>query len=409
MTKGKLIVFDVEGVIIPKGLFHYKIIHRHRQRQLPSLLITGVKYLIGLTRIKSAITSIFNVLKDLPEDTINQVINEIPLKPGAQETIKILHQHGYKTALITSGIPKQALKSLRDRLDIDYIIGPNLTTRNGRLTGMVTGIVLEKKGKATALDKLKEEHNLHGIHTVAVADDRNNIPLFKHSDTTIGYNPDFHLTLHADHIVTGDLRKTLPIITGQTPESPTIQKTTILRKLVHASSILIPLTLLDHLGTYPIVALLILAMTLYTVSEAHRIHGNSLPFFTWFTLQNTTNPEASEFVDAPLFYALGITLTLLIYPTPTARAAIAVLAIGDSAASLTGILIGRHKLPYSRGKTIEGTIAGFTASLLAASIFQPPTRALIAALTGTLAEALPTPFNDNLVIPLAVGLALTIT
>ncbi len=408
MTRETLVVFDAEGVIIPKGVFLYKIIQKHRPGQILNLAIHGVKYLLGLSQIKPSITQIYSILKDLPPDIINNIIEDIPLKPGAQELLKELKQHGYKTALITSGIPQQALESLKNKLDIDYIIGPTLTTENGLLTGKVKGTVLEKDGKAKALSTLLLEQNMQDYKVISIADDRNNIPLFKNSDTSIGYNPDFLLGLHSDHVVTGGLWRILPIITDTPPPRVNPGKSTILRKIVHASSILIPLILLEHLGTYPVVALLLLAMTLYTVSEATRILGDSLPFFTWFTHLNTTDTEASEFVDAPLFYALGIILTLLIFPRETASAAIAILALGDSVAALTGSLTGKHKLAFSKDKTIEGSLAGFIVAYIAANYFLSPTRALVAALSGTLAEALPTPFNDNLVIPLLVGLALTI-
>lgn len=408
MTRETLVVFDVEGVIIPKGVFLYKIIQKHRPEQILRLVIPGVKYLLGLSQIKPAITRIYSILKDLKPCTINNIIDDIPLKPGAQELFKELKQHGYKTALITSGIPQQALTSLKNKLDIDYIIGPTLTTKNGLLTGKVRGTVLEKDGKAKALSTLLAEQNLQDYKVISIADDRNNISLFKNSDTTIGYHPDFLLGLHSNHVVTGGLWRILPIITDTLPPRINPGKSTILRKIVHASSILIPLILLEHLGTYPVVALLLLAMTLYTGSEATRILGKSLPFFTWFTHLNTTDTEASEFVDAPLFYALGIILTLLIFPRETASAAIAVLALGDSTSALTGSLTGKHKLPFSKDKTIEGSVAGLIAAYIAASYFLSPSRALVAALSGTLAEALPTPFNDNLIIPLIVGLALTI-
>lgn len=408
MTRETLVVFDAEGVIIPKGVFLYKIIQKHRPEEILNLVIPGVKYLLGLSQIKSSITQIYSILKDLPPDIINNIIEDIPLKPGAQQVFKELKQHGYKTALITSGIPQQALESLKNKLDIDYIIGPTLTTENGLLTGKVKGTVLEKDGKAKALSTLLLEQNMQDYKVISIADDRNNIPLFKNSDTSIGYHPDFLLYHYSDHVVTHGLLNILPIILDKPRPRVNPGKSTILRKIVHASSILIPLILLEHLGKYPVVALLLLAMTLYTVSEATRILGDSLPFFTWFTHLNTTDTEASEFVDAPLFYALGIILTLLIFPRETASAAIAVLALGDSAAALTGSLTGKHKLPYCKEKTIEGTIAGFIAAYIAANYFLSPSRALVAALSGTLAETLPMPFNDNLIIPLIVGLTLTI-
>lgn len=46
----------------------------------------------------------------------------------------------------------------------------------------------------------------------------------------------------------------------------------------------------------------------------------------------------------------GITLSFALFPEEVAYASIAVVAFGDSVATAIGVLIGRHKLPYSEKK-----------------------------------------------------------
>ena len=68
------------------------------------------------------------------------------------------------------------------------------------------------------------------------------------------------------------------------------------------------------------------------------------------------------------------------------------------------------------GKTLEGSLACLTASFAVylflgwkwpLVFYYSPGILFAAALVGTMAEALPRPFDDNLTIPLAVGLFLT--
>ncbi len=95
-------------------------------------------------------------------------------------------------------------------------------------------------------------------------------------------------------------------------------------------------------------------------------------------------------------------------------AAFGILGMGDAASALIGIAYGRHKLPWNRRKSWEGSIAGFVAAFLSAVLLAsvafsvrgtvlPPEWIGIAAagaVAGALAESVPN-VQDNLVVPLA--------
>jgi CDP-diglyceride synthetase len=127
---------------------------------------------------------------------------------------------------------------------------------------------------------------------------------------------------------------------------------------------------------------------------------------------NITRHAASQselygFAAAPLYFALGILLTLLVFPHPVSGAAIAIFALGDSAASIFGGLIGK-RLPFNKGKTLEGSLAGFVFAFLAGSLFVAPWIAAVGAAVAMIVEYLPLPINDNVLIPLVTALTLTL-
>jgi dolichol kinase len=111
-------------------------------------------------------------------------------------------------------------------------------------------------------------------------------------------------------------------------------------------------------------------------------------------------------------YILGVGLSLLLYRTDIAAAAICFLACGDVAATTIGERYGRTKIVGE--KSLEGTIAFFLASLATGSVLyaaqgHPPFAVLMAgAAIAAGAELLPVRVNDNLVIPLAAGGAMTL-
>jgi dolichol kinase len=122
--------------------------------------------------------------------------------------------------------------------------------------------------------------------------------------------------------------------------------------------------------------------------------------------------EDRSITGAPAFFG-GVFLTFLLFQRSVAVAAMVPLIFGDRAGLLAGKAIGRIHIGE---KTLEGSLACFAASFLAylalsglwPDLFGYDWVILLSAsLIGTLAEALPRPFDDNLIIPLAVGVFLS--
>lgn len=119
-------------------------------------------------------------------------------------------------------------------------------------------------------------------------------------------------------------------------------------------------------------------------------------------------------VSGLLPFTGGVLAAFILFSKPVALASLVPLIFGDRAALLVGKGIGRLKM---WGKTLEGSFGCLMFSFLVYLLFAwkwplvfdySPGTLFGAALVGTLAEALPRPFDDNLTIPLAVGLFLTL-
>ena len=106
-------------------------------------------------------------------------------------------------------------------------------------------------------------------------------------------------------------------------------------------------------------------------------------------------------------YVLGIGLTLLLFTTGIATAAICFLAFGDVAATAVGERYGKTKI--SGEKSLEGTLA-FAAIAVTVGFLLPLAGIHLAygiilagAIAASCVELVPLPVNDNLVIPLVSG------
>lgn len=171
------------------------------------------------------------------------------------------------------------------------------------------------------------------------------------------------------------------------------------RRLVHFSALLVPI--LDEVTSRTIVlALLFAIVVVYTVEEVLRLKGRPLPVLTSFTLRMCRPEETGRFIVRPIYLAIGIITSLVLFPTKIAYASIAVVAVGDPVAAYVGEKWGRIHLRLN--KTLEGLIAGLVLSFLAACIFVHPAAALLGAATAMLAELVDI-LDDNLTMPIAAG------
>jgi len=407
----RLVVFDVEGVLIPKNRYLlFEISRKVGFLGFIKIMTLGLLYEAGLLPLESALRRIFAMLKGLRAEEVLELHKKIPLMPGTGEVFKMLNDKGYRTALISSGLPTPVVEDLATRLHADYAYGLELEIADERLTGAIRGDVIKQGGKAAVLKKIIEKEGLTPQDCVMVADDRNNLPMFPLCKLRIGYDPDFILSAKSDFVTRGALTEILPHIIGEKPQvsQHKLSRNRGLRETIHMSSFLLTFVCIYFLGNILLASLILLVAVLYTISEFARVRGINLPILSSITWSAANKTELYEFATSPIHFALGIVISLLIFPEPIRYVAITVLTLGDGCAHLFGMRFGRTHLSFNKGKNLEGTLFGFLFAFLGAMIFVDPARALIAAAVGMLVEGLPSPINDNLTMPLASGLILTL-
>ena len=401
-----LVVFDVEGVLLPKRRYiPFEATKKLGFLKFLKTIFLGFLYEIGLLSLETALRRIYKYFEGYTTEELHYYFEKIPLLPGSDEVFEYLHKNGWKTALISSGLPNFCIQELATKLKADYAFGLKMETVKGKFTGKIEGYAIKKNGKAVLLQEILNREKLDSKNCILVADDRNNIQMFAYANLKIGYNPDFMLSAKSDYVVTGNLTNILPIITNTIREEhkQTLSRNQILRLAIHMSGFTIPFMCTYFLNHYLIAILISIVTSLYIISELARMMRITFPILTSITTRAAVKLELYEFTTAPIFYAFGIILSLIIFPPQFAYASIAILTLGDGAASLFGKKLGKTPYPFNKAKNLEGSIFGFIFALSGAVFFIDPIRAFIAAMAGMLAECLPMPLNDNLTIPLTAG------
>jgi len=181
-------------------------------------------------------------------------------------------------------------------------------------------------------------------------------------------------------------------------------RTELVRKSIHLLIGLVPTLATWNFGFT--VALLASGILVYSYSELMRLRGFEIAIVSKITAIAARRRDAGRFVFGPVTLGLGALLALALYPEPAASIAIYALAFGDGLSSLAGKAFGSIKIPFTGGKSVEGSLTCFIAVLCSAyAVTGDAPRSAVIAVIATVTEAIPTKDVDNILLPAIVGLA----
>ncbi len=131
-----------------------------------------------------------------------------------------------------------------------------------------------------------------------------------------------------------------------------------------------------------------------------------IKMFVWL-FERFDRPSKFTARGAIIFF-IGILAAVLLFSPFVAAMSILILAVSDAAATIAGYYVGKHRI-LGR-KTLEGTLAFFvSAGVLLALFVAPPTAISVAFLIAVIELATPPFIDDNLIIPIAAGILLSVS
>nr|WP_268820294.1 phosphoserine phosphatase SerB [Paraglaciecola sp. G1-23] len=113
-------------------------------------------------------------LKNADESIIQQVRLALPLMPGIANLVAVLKQHNWKLAIASGGFTYFA-DFLAERLELDAAVANQLGIFEGKLTGEVTGRIIDAQVKAETLVELAKKWAIPQSQTIAMGDGANDL------------------------------------------------------------------------------------------------------------------------------------------------------------------------------------------------------------------------------------------
>lgn len=193
-----------------------------------------------------------------------------------------------------------------------------------------------------------------------------------------------------------------------TEEIPYSQE--LLRKATHLGALIIPSGYyflgLDKLGMLAVMVPVTLFVLLIDFSRLH-----NWPLWTKFAAKfwggMIRNHEAAGGLTGASYILMSVCLSVLIFSKPIAVCALSFIIVGDTFAAIVGRQFGKHRF---RNKSVEGTIGCLVGTLIVAFIAPdlPLQIKLVGAVVAALVEAAPIRLDDNITVPIASGIVMTL-
>jgi phosphoserine phosphatase len=180
----RLIVMDVDSTLLQQEVID--LLAARAGCAVEVAAITGAA-MRGEVGFAEALARRVRLLAGLDATVLDEVAGELRLAPGARTLIRTLRRLGYRCGIVSGGFT-QVTGWLRAELGLDYAAANTLEIIDGRLTGRVTGPVIDRAGKARALREFAASAGVPLSQTVAVGDGANDLDMIEAAGLGIAFN-----------------------------------------------------------------------------------------------------------------------------------------------------------------------------------------------------------------------------
>ncbi|MEU1352190.1 phosphoserine phosphatase SerB [Streptomyces sp. NPDC005775] len=180
----RLVVMDVDSTLIQDEVIELFAAHAGCEAEVAAVTEQAMR---GELDFEQSLHARVALLAGLDVSVVEKVRADVRLTPGARTLIRTLKRLGYQVGVVSGGFT-QVTDDLKERLGLDFASANTLEVVDGKLTGRVTGDIVDRAGKARLLRGFAAEAGVPLAQTVAIGDGANDLDMLNTAGLGVAFN-----------------------------------------------------------------------------------------------------------------------------------------------------------------------------------------------------------------------------
>lgn len=210
----RLVVFDMDSTLIKQEVIDLIAASKGLEAEVSAITARAMN---GELDFSASLRERVALLKGVDANIFTELRDVITPTKGARELIRALKRLGVRTAVLSGGfIP--LTQWLADELGLDHAYANTLTASDGKLTGQVSGTIVDASRKAALLLEIAAANKINVDQVIAVGDGANDLLMMKEASLGVAFNAKPRVQLEASARLNGESLLDLLFLFGFTQE-----------------------------------------------------------------------------------------------------------------------------------------------------------------------------------------------